>query len=216
MPTPEYRNDLATPDPWRLVDPNMNFAEAVRGDRGLELAAKTPYDLYNAYNKVARYGIYGKGGVDSVMRRLRLANMLRQRLRVKGLRQSQTARRLGPFSGALNRTVANSYAPMQAEEMAQEAGLISQNYASMLSGLGGQAQMIPLMMQLAQLGEQFDDPGLLDILGGLATSAADVAGAFGVGIPGQGSMARAATGGGLTSRRTPANVGEGYGFNYLR
>lgn len=140
-----------------------------------------PQELTKSYENVAKYGVYGQGGVQSIMDRIRQSRSFQRRSLARGLRRS-FGTRLGPRSGAVDTMVTNRvYAPAMQQDAETEAGLISQNLGSRMQGLEGIQRIMEFLQGRYDAAESRDSSGggFMDFVGPVA----DIAGA----IPGIGT-----------------------------
>jgi len=171
-------------------------------DRSTDFALDNlPFDLLEQFDRLAKFGQFGEGGVDRIVGEAvggaQRSAGLNRRLRRKGLAQrSGVGRRLGPRSGALDTFIANQFqAPTDAALAAQQVGLRTglrrEQAGSQLRGLQGiQGIMEFLAQRQAQSrAQEGQGTGFLDILGPLATI-----GATAFGGPGAGAAVGTATG----------------------
>lgn len=172
-------------------DPNQDFGEAIRQNE-LSGMAKLPYELLRDYGTLARQGVYGEGGIQEISGAVRRGTLLNARRMGAALRR-RLGRRLGPRSGAVDTSVINAVYPQALTSAAETEGrLRAQNYQSRLQGLSGAQDILNFLLRRYQIMQQLeqDEGGLLGTFGDIAGIGADIAGAFGLGAPGQGTAAK--------------------------
>lgn len=158
--------------------------------------ADIPQNLLPFFQGIQQQGIFGQGGAGQIANQA-LGAAARSGVS-RGLRRS-VGRRLGPRSGAAETVVANRVVAPQFRQLSQLlASLEAQNRQSRLGGAAGQFDVLRFLEDRFNIDRDFrlreeeGELGFLDFVGpGL-----DIAGAFGFGVPGQGTAARNLFGGG--------------------
>ncbi len=172
-----------------MFQPNDRNRVSQGGVRRGEFQAlsRLPYTLMGNYNDIAKYGIYGQGGIESIMSGMRASNARRTQAIGKGMRRKM-GRRLGSRSGAVMGMVANRlHAPQQIQLNETYAGLRRENLESRSSvGLRNIQRLMDFLQE--RYGNRWwenrdkdnpNDPGTLEKISGIMGSVAEGATAFG-------------------------------------
>lgn len=109
------------------------------------IARRFPVALSHQYSRIADEGVFGNEGIKQIQDAYRMSRYMALR-NLKNRRSAQ--RRLGPRSGAADRSYINStYAPSLAGEADTMANLTAENLRSRSSvGLGGLQDILSLAM----------------------------------------------------------------------
>ena len=135
-----YGNDFSLGQ----IDWQGNWLDQMQQGEASTLA-KMPYLLGEQYNKVAQDGIYGKGGVGTIMNDVQRANLLRMRQMAKG-QMMNSAQRVGPRSLGVKNSILNKvYAPGMSETASTHANLLRENMMSKMQGIQGMQQIMEFM-----------------------------------------------------------------------
>jgi len=115
------------------TDPNVLITDqGVPDDKGY--LQREPYLLADRYKNIEQEGIYGKGGVDSVMNKANFASALRRRKLGSALKKGRLGQQLGPRSGAIYNLLANKvWAPEMSGLAEKETDMTRENMLSKTS-----------------------------------------------------------------------------------
>lgn len=168
----EYENDFPNflSKTATMINPELTSSWSV---------AKGPSYVGKAYQDIAENGIYGQGGIESIMSKVRANRNFQRRALARSLRR-RYGNRLGPRSGATDALAANiTYGGAAGEDAGTLAQLQGQNMASKTQGLQGLLGVIQLLQERYRYEQERKDnaPGVLDYLGagtGVAKSLIDI------------------------------------------
>ena len=137
--------------------------------------AKGPSYVGKAYQDIAENGVYGQGGIDSIMSKVRANRNFQRRALARSLRR-RYGNRLGPRSGATEALASNiTYGGAAGEDAGTMAQLEGQNMSSKTQGLQGLLGVVQLLQERYRYEQERKDnkPGVLDYFGaagGIASS----------------------------------------------
>lgn len=185
MPTFNLRN------PSDFFNYGANWEDELKNKSGDVLSSIGLGNL-SGYTRIANEGIYGQDGLDQINAEADRASAFRRRSLAESMNR-RGSRGVGPRSGAVDTFLANRvYAPSFAGDAERRANLIKENLASRLKGLEGRERTAELIKYFKEL-QDSEGGGWLDTVLGVGGLGLDIAGLFGVGVPGQGSAAKSAT-----------------------
>jgi hypothetical protein len=168
-----------TPVPSSQDTPQFNLSSIWTG-HGLGTSAENAasQDRGN-YGQIAKYGVYGQGGIDQMMNGLP-GEMAARRKALMARIQARLASRLGNRAGGAAEVMAANqiYAPQYAEDIATRRSLMRENFQSKLSGLQGMSDATRALMSKYGIDVQGDasKPGFLDWVKAAGSIAGSVTG----------------------------------------
>jgi len=142
--------------------------------------AKGPAYLGEAYTDISKHGVYGQGGIQSIMSRVRQSRNFQRRQLARTLRK-RFGNRLGPRSGATETLAANmAYGGAGGEDTGTEAQLMAENMRSKTQGLSGIMSVIEFLQSRYNQQQTTDagKPGVVDYAGSLVNIANSVKSLF--------------------------------------
>ena len=143
---------------------------------------REPYLLADEFSRIQQEGVYGEGGISSLMRTASSASGLRRRKLGSALKRGRLGRQLGPRSGAINNLLANkAWAPELAGLTEMQFDLLAKNLLSKTSvGTEGLRSIMEFIQNRyntrANRDADSQGGGFLDFIGPIADIAALIPG----------------------------------------